>query len=169
MAKSRANRILKNGIWRYLDPIEASFVAATSFSYQVDVIDDFIDGLHDVKIPPESVIYLCGIRHDAFQAYKEKNFELMSAHLKNLEMACKFSGIRRSAEVGQKRQNQLADFGVKGAEARRIYTDDDKKRWLEMVLLPEIARLKSKKRKAEIIARREGLPPAAIESIRKLI
>lgn len=56
-----------------------------------------------------------------------------------------------------------------GAEARRLYTDADRARWRTLAADPDVARNRSKRRRAELIAQREGLQPAAVETIRKVI
>ena len=77
--------------------------------------------------------------------------------------------IERFAELGVQRKRQLSEFARKGNASRRKHTDDDKRRWRKEATAPEIRRVKSKKRKAELIARKLGLPPEAVESIRKAL
>lgn len=102
MAESRANRIKENGIWRYLDQNDAELVLMSSFDYPIEAVDDFIDGLHGVALPEETISLLRGMRHDALQAYIGKNIPLMEAHLRGLNMACRAAGMIDAARKGVK-------------------------------------------------------------------
>lgn len=66
------------------------------------------------------------------------------------------------------RAAQLANSKL-GAEARERYSDADRERWKILATEPEIARHRSKRRIAQLIAEREGRSPAAAETIRKVI
>jgi len=57
----------------------------------------------------------------------------------------------------------------RGAEERRIYRAADQDRWKLMATDPAISRHESKRKQAELIAKRLGLPAAAVETIRKVI
>ena len=59
--------------------------------------------------------------------------------------------------------------GKLGVAIRRIYSDADRARWNGLATEPDIARHASKRRRAELIAQREGLERAAVETIRKVI
>lgn len=102
MADSVANRIKENGIWRYLDQNDAEFVLISEPEYSVEAVDDFIDGMHGVTLPDETISLLRGMRHDALQAYIGKNIALMEAHLRGLHMACRAAGILNAARMGVK-------------------------------------------------------------------
>lgn len=66
------------------------------------------------------------------------------------------------------RKRQVSEWAKKGNVKRRKYEAADRKRWRELAAAPDMKRF-SKKRKAEIIAQREGLPREASESIRKAL
>ena len=102
MAESKANRVSENGIWRYLDQNDAELVLMSSWDYPVEYVDDFIDGLHGVTLPNETIDLLRWMRHDALQAYIGKNIPLMEAHLRGLHMACRAAGMLDSARTGVK-------------------------------------------------------------------
>ena len=102
MAESKANRVSENGIWRYLDQDDAELVLMSSWDYPVEYVDDFIDGLHGVTLPNETIDLLRWMRHDALQAYTGKNIPLMEAHLRGLHMACRAAGMLDSARTGVK-------------------------------------------------------------------
>lgn len=82
------------------DEIEFAFVVWPEYS--IDSIDNFIAGGEGVPIFPDVADQLREIRHDAFQAFKTKNFDLMMAHLRALHFACYFYGARPSANMGRK-------------------------------------------------------------------
>lgn len=75
----------------------------------------------------------------------------------------------KALEVGRSRQKQVTHFSVLGSDARRKYSEEDKERWRQLAKEPQIARLETKIARARAIARREGLPDEAIETIRKTI
>ncbi|NMG15508.1 hypothetical protein [Aromatoleum bremense] len=102
MTESRANRVNENGIWRYLDQDDAEFVCMSQFDYPIEAVDDFIDGLHGVTLPEETIDLLRGMRHDGLQAYIGKNIALMEAHLRGLHMACRAAGMLDAARIGVK-------------------------------------------------------------------
>lgn len=99
MAESRANRILENGTWRYLDQSEAEFVLMSEPEYSIEAVDDFIDS---GKLPEETIRLLRGMRHDGLQAYITKNIPLMEAKLQGLHMACRAAGMLDAARIGVK-------------------------------------------------------------------
>ena len=68
----------------------------------------------------------------------------------------------------EQRQRQFKDFSAKGRRSRIRYTEDQRARWKKTAGEKEFAAF-SKKRKAELIAKRECLPKAAIETIRKAL
>ena len=102
MAKSKANRVLENGTWRYTDQLDAEFVLISEPDYRVEAVDDFIDGLHGVTLPEETTSLLLGMRHDALQAFMAKNIPLMEANLRGLNMACRAAGMLDAAKAGVK-------------------------------------------------------------------
>jgi len=148
---------------------EIEFAVVVWPEYSIESIDNFIDGGEGVPIFPDVADQLREIRHDAFQAFKAKNFDLMMAHLRALHFACYFYGARPSAKIGERKRKQNSEFGRLGTKARTKYTEADKARWRSIAASPDVARLQSKRRRAEIIAHREGLPKKAIERIRKEI
>jgi hypothetical protein len=68
-----------------------------------------------------------------------------------------------------KGRDRLRKNSALGAEASTKYRPNDYERWRAMALEPEIARLKFKTDKARAIARREGRPDAAVDTIRRNI
>lgn len=68
-----------------------------------------------------------------------------------------------AARAAQNKNSKL------GAKARKIYSDADRERWKVLATEPEIARHPSKRRRAQLIAEREGRNRAAIATIRKVI
>lgn len=102
MTESRANRVRENDEWRYLDDDEAEFVLFACPDWNIESVDDFIDGLHGVRLPEETINTLLGFRHDARQAYRAKNVPLMEAHLRGLDMACRAAGMLDAAKAGVK-------------------------------------------------------------------
>lgn len=72
------------------------------------------------------------------------------------------------ALAGAERRRQIKTFSARGAASTRIYTNADRERWREIAAEPDLARL-SKTRKAAIIAKRDGLPEEAEQTIRKAI
>lgn len=140
-----------------------------SLEYPIEAIDKFIAGGGGVPISNDVAEHLREIRQDAFQACQAKDWQLMNAHLRALHYACYFYGARPSANIGERKRKQNSEFGKLGTKARRKYTEADKARWRSIAASPDVARLQSKRRRAEIIAHREGLPKKAIERIRKEI
>lgn len=70
------------------------------------------------------------------------------------------------------RSKQMGDFGIKGNEARRKYSNADRERWRRLAADDaELRRLRkaSAKQCATKIAEREGLPARAVETIRKVL
>lgn len=82
------------------DEIEFAFFVWPEYS--IESIDNFIAGGEGVPIFPDVAEHLREIRHDAFQAFKAQNFDLMMAHLRALHFACLFYGARPSANMGKK-------------------------------------------------------------------
>ena len=81
-------------------------------------------------------------------------------------------GAMPLGEIGARRSKQVAGFAAKGNTARVKYSQADKHRWAKLVRDDaDLRRLhKSSAREcARTIAEREGLPPAAVETIRKAI
>lgn len=95
MAESKANRVKENGIWRYLDQSDAEFVLISEPEYRVEAVDDFIDS---GNLPEETISLLCGLRHDALQAYIAKDMALMEARLGKLHFACHAAGKLEQAK-----------------------------------------------------------------------
>lgn len=97
---------------RYADPWERSmtqtddeiqFEVDVHFAgYSLEAIDNFIAGGEGVPIFPDVADQLREIRHDAFQASKAKNYDLMVAHIRALHFACHYYGARPSANIGEK-------------------------------------------------------------------
>lgn len=111
---------------------------------------------------------------DAKHAALEKAFRFLHRG-ENAKAGAIFRGIifegARSIKLSQlaasaaRRKSQLASFAKKGARASVKYTAEDRERWKkEARLLPQDM---SKKRKAELVAKRLGLPTEAEQSIRK--
>jgi hypothetical protein len=57
----------------------------------------------------------------------------------------------------------------RGAAARRMYSPTDHVRWQEIASERAIALLGSKVQRARLVAKRLGLPPAAVDTIRRII
>jgi hypothetical protein len=125
MTASLANRVLENGVWRYLDQDDAEFVLFSEPEYSIEAVDDFVDGRGGVTIPKETISLLRGMRHDAFQAFKSKNVRLMEAHLRGLHMACRAAGMLDAANRGRKYSNEQRERGAKGLESRWRGEDRD--------------------------------------------
>ncbi|WP_146039334.1 MULTISPECIES: hypothetical protein [unclassified Variovorax] len=80
--------------------------------------------------------------------------------------------VMPKARQAKKRAKQLTEFAVKGNKARKKYSDADKARWRAMAESDaSLIRLRktSVRKCAEAIARREGLPEGAAETIRRAI
>lgn len=150
------------------DEIEFAFHCSVS-GYSIESMDNFIAGGAGVYVSPDIAEQLREIRHDAFCACKSKSFDLMTAHLRALHFACHFYGARPSASIGLRRSKQVSLFGKRGAKARRKYTEADFENWRRLAASPDLARHSSKRHRAQLIAKREGLPESAAEKIRKVI
>lgn len=73
------------------------------------------------------------------------------------------------AVAGRKRKQQASDWGKKGIVARTKYSDSDKTLWAESANSALMAHIRSKNRKAKLIAKKLGLPEAAVQTIAKSI
>ncbi|MCO5106647.1 MAG: hypothetical protein M9907_06165 [Burkholderiaceae bacterium] len=71
------------------------------------------------------------------------------------------------ARIGHRRQKQVAAFSVKGAKERAVYTEAQRTGWRTKAAA--MSSLLSARGKAALIARRERLPDAAVETIRREI
>ncbi len=132
MLDSKANRINENDVWRYLDQGDAEFVLMSEPEYSIEAVDDFIDGLHGVTLPEETISLLRGMRHDGLQAYLGKNIPLMEAHLRALHMACRAAGIREALKDDAARGKKVKKSAAAGHVA--VYGDaaDKEARYLAM-------------------------------------
>ena len=88
------------GVWNYNEQDEAEFVFFNAFHLSIDSVDDFIEGRQGLELSEDNVSALCGLRHDAFQAFKEKNVPLMESRCKTLEYACRICGMAGLAKKG---------------------------------------------------------------------
>jgi hypothetical protein len=71
-------------------------------------------------------------------------------------------------DLTTQQHDQLARNARRGAAASRRYSNEGREQWREIAARPQYARL-SKRRRAELVARELNLPPAAVETIRKVI
>ena len=77
---------------------------------------------------------------------------------------CTLTGANLAAARAARRANSKL-----GVAIRKKYLDADHARWKVLATEPDIARIASKRRRAELIAQRVGLKRSAAEAIRKVI
>lgn len=73
-----------------------------------------------------------------------------------------------AAQDLRQRSGFLAEKRERAVAACRKYSDDDKERWRQLAAQPDLS-MHSKRRASALIAMREGLPPAAADTIRRAI
>ncbi|MFP5397080.1 MAG: hypothetical protein ACLGIT_02040 [Gammaproteobacteria bacterium] len=78
-----------------------------------------------------------------------------------------YAALDPDLTLGRTRRRQVREFGVKGAAARLKYSDADRARWRR--LYAESYARHSARRAAALIAKAEGLPDSAVESVRQAL
>ena len=119
MAESRANRVQDvDGGWRYLDDNEVEFIWFAKSDADIIAVDDFIDGLHGVTLPEETISMLLGLRQNALLAHNAKSFPLMEANLQGLHMACRAAGMLDAAKAGVRHSKAQSEKAKKPRVAK---------------------------------------------------